>query len=212
MSSLTDLSVKDFLSLTASDAPAPGGGSVSALAGALAASLAAMVAHLSVGEKYADVCGEMRCAAEEADILRKELEGCVQKDTDSFSQYMAALKLPKDTEENIAHRRAAMQDGLKYAASVPMETAETALKIFRLSRLVAEKGNRNALSDGLVSAMLARTAVLGALLNVRINLAGVKDEDFVKEMTLRAESAKEQAVREEKAVLRLAELSDDFAQ
>lgn len=184
---LTDLSVKEFLEETASSSPAPGGGSVSALAGALSAALAAMVARLTEGEKYAAVRGEMRRIAAEAEKLKGALSECVQKDTDGFSEYMAALKLPKDTEKNIALRRAAMQNGLKKAALVPLETAHTAAEIFPLAAAAAKQGNPNALSDALVAALLAKAAVCGALLNVRVNLAAVEDGAFTEKIAAQIE-------------------------
>lgn len=208
--SLTDLSVKDFLAETASSSPSTGGGCVSALAGALSAALSAMVANLTDGKKYGDVCGEMRQIAEKAAALKDKLAASVQKDADSFSEYMAALKLPKDTEENIALRRAAMQRGLKNAALVPLETAERALEIFPLAAAVVKRGNQNALSDGLVSAMLAKTAVYGALFNVRINLGGIKDAAFAEEIFAKTDEIKKQAEESEREILRSAELSAAF--
>ena len=209
MTDLKDLSVEQFVAVTASDAPAPGGGSVSALAAGLGAALAEMVANLTIGkEKYVDVDSQMRQAAQQATQLRTELTAAIQKDTESFTAYMTALKLPKDTEEQKAARRQAMQDGLKEAALVPLEVAKTAVKIFPVAKLVVEKGNPNAVTDGLVAAMMARSAVLGALLNVKINLGSIKDETFVADLAAQVKQLEETAVALEKQVLTCSELTD----
>lgn len=207
---LTELSVEQFLAETASSSPAPGGGSVSALAGALAAALAGMVANLTQGEKFADREKRMQTAAAEAQELCKELKESVQKDTESFDGYMAALRLPKDTQEQKESRRQAMQEALKQAAQVPLETAERAARVFPLARLALEEGNPNAESDALVSAMLARTAVLGALFNVSINLGGIKDESFCQKMRKRVQELRRYAEEQEKELLSLSPLGKEF--
>lgn len=210
MSALTEHSVTEFVALTASDAPAPGGGSVSALAGALAAALVSMVASLTGGEKFADVARQMQEIAAKAQAISQRLEAAVQRDTDSFNEYMAALRLPKSSEAEAAARRAAMQAGLQHAALVPLETAETACEIFPLAAQAVAHGNPNAQSDGLVAAMLARTAVLGAVLNVRINLGGIRSESFRSEAAARADACVRRAAEGEAAILRLSKLSADI--
>lgn len=207
---LTELSVEQFLAETASSSPAPGGGSVSALAGALAAALVGMVANLTQGEKFADREKRMQTAAADAQELCKELKESVQKDTESFDGYMAALRLPKDTQEQKESRRQAMQEALKQAAQVPLETAERAARVFPLARLALEEGNPNAESDALVSAMLARTAVLGALFNVSINLGGIKDESFCQKMRKRVQELRRYAEEQEKELLSLSPLGKEF--
>ena len=209
MSRLTEGSVREFLATTGSAAPAPGGGSVSALAGALSAALAEMVANLTQGEKYASVAANMRSLAEEARALRESLTEGVEKDTECFTSYMEALRMPKDTEEERAARRRAMQEGLKIAAMVPLQTAETAMKIFSLSERAVRSGNPNARSDGLVSAILARSAVLGAVLNVRINLDGIADEGVRTEMREKADRLVREALARETEILHLAAISED---
>lgn len=207
---LTEMRVEEFLKETASSSPAPGGGSVSALAGALAAALAGMVANLSQGKKFVETEELMAETAANAAAMRARLEECVQKDTDGFELYMQALRLPKETEEQKAHRRTEMQAALKAAAAIPMETAETAAKIFPLAEKVLRLGNANAASDALVSVMLARTAVFGALLNVKINLESIRDELFVQEMAARAEKLSREAWEQERNVLSLSPLGKDF--
>lgn len=209
MADLKNLSVEEFVSVTASDAPAPGGGSVAALAGALGAALAEMVTNLTIGkEKYADVEAEMKELSAKAAEVRNELIEGIQKDTESFNQYMAALKLPKGTDEEKAVRREAMQNGLKAAAKVPLEVAETAAKIFPIAEVVVKRGNSNAVTDGLVAAMMARTAVIGALFNVKINLGSIKDEAFVAELAAKVAELEKLAVESEMAILKASELGE----
>ena len=194
---LKDMSVAAFVDLTASDAPAPGGGSVSALFGALSAALTGMVA-------------EMREIATAAEALKKELVEEIDRDSDSFNEFMAAMALPKDTDEEKAARKAAMQNGLKSAAKVPCHVAETAARIFPLAKAVVERGNTNAVTDGLVAAMAARTAVIGAGLNVKINLSSIEDEDFVAEYSARVAALEEQAIAAEREIFALSELTREI--
>lgn len=211
MVNLKDLTVEQFIDVTASDAPAPGGGSVAALAGGLGVALAEMVANLTIGKaKYAEVEDEMKALAAAASEIRQELTAAIQKDTESFNLYMAALKLPKETDEEKAVRRDAMQNGLKEAAKVPFAVAETAVKIFPIAKTVVAKGNTNAVTDGLVAAMMTRTAVLGALLNVKINLGSIKDEEFVAELAKRVAELEKLAVESEQEILKSSELSNTF--
>jgi formiminotetrahydrofolate cyclodeaminase len=209
MGDLKDLSVEEFAALTASAAPVPGGGSVAALAGALSAALAEMVASLTVGrEKYVSVETEMEQLLEAGGALRRELIEGIRKDSQSFGGYMAALKLPRETEEEKELRRKAMQEGLKEASCAPLAIAEAAAKIFPIARAVVEKGNSAAISDGLISAMLARTAVLAALLNVKINLGSIRDEEYVRETAERVRKLEQQAISGEAEILGLSKLSD----
>jgi len=211
MADLKNLSVEEFAAVTASDAPAPGGGSVSALAGALGAALAEMVANLTVGKaKYAEVEGEMKELSAKGAEIRSELIAGIQKDTESFTMYMNALGMPKDTDEQKAVRREAMQNGLKEAAKVPLEVAETAAKIFPIAEAVVKRGNTNAVTDGLVASMMARTAVIGALFNVKINLGSIKDEAFVADMAAKVKALEELAITSEQAILKACELSNEL--
>lgn len=211
MADLKTLTVEQFAEITGSDAPAPGGGSVAALAGGLGAALAEMVANLTVGKaKYSDVDEEMQALSAKGAELRKELIDAIQKDTESFTLYMNALAMPKDTDVQKAARREAMQNGLKEAAKVPLEVAETAAKIFPVAEAVVARGNANAVTDGLVAAMLTRTAVLSALLNVKINLGSIKDEAFVTDMSARVSALEELAVSSEKKILKLSGLTSSL--
>ena len=209
MTELKDLTIEEFAKVTASDAPAPGGGSVAAAAGSLAAALAEMVANLTIGkEKYAEAENEMRELAEKGQAIREKLIADIQRDSSSFNLYMAALRMPKDTEEEKAARREAMQRGLKEA--VPLSVAETASEIFPLAEAAVARGNANAVTDGLVSAMMARTAVLSALLNVKINLNSIKDEAFRADMEKQVKGLEKTASEYEAKILKSSELSPEI--
>ncbi|MBE5905366.1 MAG: cyclodeaminase/cyclohydrolase family protein [Lachnospiraceae bacterium] len=201
---MKDMTLEAFCALTESNEPAPGGGSVAALAGALAAALAGMVANLTMGrEKYADVEDEMKVMEASASALSKELLDGILKDSESFNVYMDALKLPKGTDEEKAARREAMQEGLKAAAIVPLENAKLAYEAMDYAELAVKKGNQNAVTDGKTAMMMARTAVLAAGYNVKINLESIKDEEFVAKMRTEIENIEENAIRREKELLGL---------
>ena len=199
---MQDMNVRALLELTASDAPAPGGGAIAALSGAFGAALAAMVGSLTLGKKgYESVQEEM---AEKANALAQKLLSAMDEDANSFNGYMAALKMPKDTVDEKAARRAAMQESLKSASLVPLNTAKTAAEIFPLAEAAVKSGNKNAVTDGLVAAMMARTAVLGALMNVKINLGSIKDEAFVSELRETCAALQAEALAAEQRILDLA--------
>ena len=194
---LVDLTIKEFLAETASNAPVPGGGSISALNGAIATALTEMVANLTIGKKkYADVEGQMKTIATEAALIRD-----IDRDSEAYDRVFAAFKLPKETEEQIAERARAIEDATKEAAIVPMQVAEEIASVMETVIYVAHKGNRNAVTDACVAMMTARTCVLGALLNVRINLASIKDEAFVKQMKVKADHLESEAIRIETKLL-----------
>ncbi len=179
---LTTLKVQDFVNELASDSPAPGGGSVAALCGALGGALAAMVANLTVGkDKYRESWEAMEKVQRKAPELYKEFLGLIQEDTRAFNTYMSALKMPKETEEEKSARREQMQLGLKEAAAVPLRTLRACKALGDLALPVVEKGNPNAITDGGTAGLLALAAGKAAAYNIRINLGGIKDEDFVAE-------------------------------
>lgn len=199
---LTELTIKEFIQKVLSNDPVPGGGSVSALNGALAASLAAMVANLTVGrKKYVEVNDIMEELAARFEKLSGELLADVDRDSEAYDRVFSAFKLPKETEEEKAARSEAIQRETKYAAQVPMEVARAVHAVLPMIETVARKGNSNAVTDACVSMMCARTAILGALLNVRINLTSIKDESFVKEMAEEADRIEQSAVAAEQKVL-----------
>lgn len=199
---LADLKITEFLDETASDSPVPGGGSVAALSGALAASLAGMVAGLTVGRKgFEGVEQKMKSIREKAEALRSKLVEDIQSDSDAYNQVMAAYKLPKQTEAEKIERSKAIQAGLKRAAQVPLQVAKDSLQILGLAETVVTEGNPNAVTDGAVSAMLARTAGLAALYNVRINLSSIKDKEFVEETSKEVKRLEEDILQREKQIL-----------
>lgn len=192
---MKNMTVEQFAMQTASNEPVPGGGSISALAGALAAALTEMVAGLTIGKKkYAEVEEEMKKAVAPMHEICEHLLDDIKRDSESFDLYMQALILPKETEEEKAARTKAMQDGLKAAVAVPLSVAKRAYEVMPYAEVMVTKGNKTAVTDALVATMMARTAVLGALFNVKINLESIKDEAFVEE------TAKEVAVIEKNAL------------
>ena len=192
----------DFLQKTASGTPVPGGGSVSALSAALGAGLTEMVANLTIAKKgYEAVENEMKQIAETVQNLREKLVTEVDKDSNAYNDVLAAFKLPKTTEAEKEQRTQAIQDAMKNAARVPLGVANDALQVMDQAEKVIINGNRNAVSDGAVGAMMARTAVLGALFNVKINLASVKDQAFVEEMMQQVNKLESRVQEREKEIL-----------
>jgi glutamate formiminotransferase/formiminotetrahydrofolate cyclodeaminase len=168
-----------FADSVASSSPAPGGGTVSAAAGSLAAALTAMVCRLTIGKKkYVEVQAEMESVLTEAEGLRAKLTGLADTDAAAFDRLMAARKLPKDTESEIAARNKAIDEATRYAAQVPLEVMRASQRVGELAEVCATKGNVNAVSDAGVAAQMANSAMIGAGLNVQINLAGFPDEAY----------------------------------
>lgn len=166
----------EFIDSVASDRPTPGGGSVAALAGSLAAALGAMVAGLTLGrKKYADVAGRANEARRTLESARGELLRLVEEDSRAFEAMMAARKMPEGNEKEAATRARALAEATDRAIEVPLATARAAAGLMEELQFVAEKGNVNAVSDAGVGALLARAAVHGAAYNVRINLSGHPD-------------------------------------
>jgi formiminotetrahydrofolate cyclodeaminase len=173
----------------ASSSPTPGGGSVAALSGALGAALVSMVCNLTIGKKkYADVEDEMKATLCESESLRLELAQLVDEDANAFDRVMAAMKLPKDTDEEKEARKVALEAALVDAASVPMAVMGKAVDVIGLAERAADKGNTNAVSDAGVAALMARSGAQAARLNVLINLGGIRREehkDFVEQARAR---------------------------
>lgn len=180
---LVDMKVTAFLDELKSDSPAPGGGSISALAGALGAGLSMMVSGLTEGNaKY-------ESAQSELVLLKPQLEGCIQRlttcvdeDTAMFNKVMDAYRLPKSTDEEKAQRSAAIQLALKGAAELPLEVANLCKNVLVLSKRMLQIGNTNAASDAAVAGQMAHAGMWGAIYNVRINLGTIKDTVFVEDM------------------------------
>ena len=199
---LTNQKITDFLEKTAAGTAVPGGGSVSALSAALGAGLAEMVANLTIAKKgYEAVESEMREMAEKLQNLREKLVTEVDKDSNAYQGVLAAFKLPQNTEAEKEQRAAAIQEAMKNAARVPLGVACDALQVMELAEKAIRNGNRNAVSDGAVGTMMARTAALGALFNVKINLASVKDEAFVEDMMREVNKLESRVHEREKEIL-----------
>jgi glutamate formiminotransferase/formiminotetrahydrofolate cyclodeaminase len=176
---LMSMTAKDFVDEVSSESPAPGGGSVAALAGSLCAALSAMVANLTVGKAgYEKVWEDMSGLAEKGQLIKDRLIKAVDEDTNAFNDLMEAMRLPKATPEQKAAREAAMEEGYKKAAAVPLQTAKTCLEAMEISFTAAQKGNANSASDAGVAALMAKAGVEGAVLNVLINLGSIKDQGF----------------------------------
>jgi glutamate formiminotransferase len=177
--SLAKMNLREFCNETLSDSPAPGGGSVAALMGALGASLGGMVANLSAGKRgWDDKLEYFSDWAVKAQQLKDELLLLVDEDTAAFNKVMDAFALPKGAAEEKAARAAAIEQATKYTAEVPLKVMETALKSYELLAEMAQRGNPASVSDVGVGALATRACIEGAALNVRINLAQLKDEKF----------------------------------
>ena len=199
---LADLTIKDFLQQLASQVPVPGGGSAAALSAAIGASLSQMVANLTIGRKgFEEVEAWMKAVAKLAEEYRDKLVKDIDRDAQAYTEVMAAYKLPKNTDKEKDRRDQAIQEGLKNAALVPLSVAEDALKIMDLAGKVIKEGNKNAVTDGAVAAMTARTAVLAALYNVKINLSAIKDTTFEERVAREVRRMEDEVKHKEKAIL-----------
>ena len=199
---LVRMDLKAFADETASESPAPGGGSISAYMGALGAALGTMVANLSSHKRgWDDRWKEFSDWAVKGQAVMKELVGLVDEDTAAFDRIMAAFGMPKGSEEEKAVRAQAIEDATLYASQVPLRTMKASFKVFELARAMAAEGNPNSVSDAGVGALAARSAVLGACLNVKINAVGLKDKAKAAELIAEAESLAAKAVQEEKGIL-----------
>ena len=199
---LADLTVKDFLDKVACSDPVPGGGSIAALNGALASALTTMVARLTVGKKGYEVSEELMHHAQTITLrLLDEFIALIDKDSEAYNEVFACFKLPKATDEEKAARSAAIQEATKKAARIPLEVARKALDMMTIIADVVHLGNRNAVTDACVAMRSARSAVLGALLNVRINLGSLKDREFVLQLQTEADKIEQAACQKEKEIL-----------
>jgi glutamate formiminotransferase / formiminotetrahydrofolate cyclodeaminase len=199
---LLGLSLGDFADETASESPAPGGGSIAAYVGALGVSLAAMVANLSSHKKgWDDRWEEFSHWAEKGQEYKKQLVELVDADTRAFDGIMHAFGLPKSTEEEKRQRHAAIQHATKKAIEVPFEVMRLSLESMKTIKAMAQTGNPNSVSDAGVGALCARAAVLGAFLNVKINSKSYEDKAFTAEMISRGQEMEKQAIQQEQEIL-----------
>jgi glutamate formiminotransferase / formiminotetrahydrofolate cyclodeaminase len=201
---LVDMTCSAFADETASESPAPGGGSVSAYLGALGAALATMVANLSSHKAgWDDRWQEFSDWAVKGQTIKDELLALVDEDTDAFNRVMTAFGMPKSSAEEKAARASGIQAATMYATEVPFRTMEHAYGAFEIIEAMAEQGNPNSVTDAGVGALCARSAVLGAFLNVKINAAGLKDREFAESIVARGSEIERRAIEAEARVLRL---------
>ncbi|OON87070.1 cyclodeaminase/cyclohydrolase family protein [Pyramidobacter sp. C12-8] len=179
---LHEMTLPAFVTELASNSPAPGGGSIAALGGALAAGLVSMVGELTRGrEKYAAVQADMDALCAKGKKYAETLLKLIDEDTAAFNDFMAAMKLPKDTDEQKAARKAAMQEAAKGTVEVPLRTLNLCAEVANLALVAVREGNVNAVSDAGTAGQFARAAGTCAAYNVRINLLGIKDEAYAAE-------------------------------
>lgn len=201
---LISMNLRAFANETASESPAPGGGSISAYVGALGISLAAMVANLSSHKKGWDEKWEVFSVhAEKAQKIKDTLLNLVDADTNAFNEIMQAFALPKSTETEKSHRKKAIQDATLNAINIPFKVMEYSLQSMHTIKAMAEIGNPNSISDAGVGALCARTAVLGAFLNVKINAGGLTDKTLATEKITAAQKIADEAERMESAILQI---------
>jgi glutamate formiminotransferase/formiminotetrahydrofolate cyclodeaminase len=201
---LLNLNLREFANETASESPAPGGGSISAYVGSLGISLAAMVANLSSHKRgWDDRWEEFSDWAEQAQTLKDQLLKLVDEDTNSFNAIMDAMRLPKGTAEEKATRSKAIQNATRYAIEVPLKVMETSMQTYPIIKAMAEIGNPNSVTDAGVGALCVRAAVHGAFLNVKINTGGLKDKKFVAEVLKKGKVMIQKADKLEKEILKI---------
>jgi formiminotetrahydrofolate cyclodeaminase len=182
---LVKLSVEEFSQVLGSNSPAPGGGSVAALSGSLGADLVSMVCNLSIGkEDYESFRNELTETLEKSQALSKSLLKRVDLDTEAFNGVMAAFKMANETESEKELRKEAIQIGFKEAVQSPAEIARECLEVLQLAENLIGKSNANALSDLGVASQQAYAGLEGAIMNVKINIPSIKDEDFIAEYSL----------------------------
>jgi len=201
---LVSMSVEGFADETSSESPAPGGGSISATMGALGISLAAMVANLSSHKPgWDDRWEEFSQWAEAAQALKSELLWLVDEDTRSFNLIMDAFSLPKSNDEEKAVRTAAIQDATRYAIEVPFRVMKRSFESMEIIKAMAETGNPNSVTDAGVGALAARSAVMGAFLNVKINASGLQDKVYVEKVLSEGAIIQENAMLMEAEILQI---------
>ena len=201
---LIDMTLTEFADETASESPAPGGGSISAYVGSLGISLATMVANLSAHKRgWDDRWEEFSDFADQGQILKDELLRLVDEDTNSFNKIMEAMRLPKGSEAEQSTRKEAMDSATKYAILIPFKVMETSLKSMAIIQQMAEIGNPNSVTDAGVGALCARTAVIGAFLNVKINCKDFDDTEFVTDILAKGEAIMAEAIAKETEILKI---------
>ncbi len=201
---LISMSLKDFADETASESPAPGGGSISAYIGSLGISLATMVANLSSHKSgWDDRWEEFSTWAEKGQLIKDQLLKMVDEDTNAFNKIMNAFGLPKSSEEEKKARTEAIQSATKYATEVPFKIMELSFASIEIIKAMASTGNPNSVSDAGVGALCARSAVMGAYLNVKINAGGLNDKAFVEDILKKGKAIQDSALKAEAEILEI---------
>jgi glutamate formiminotransferase/formiminotetrahydrofolate cyclodeaminase len=203
-SKLISMSLHDFADETASESPAPGGGSISAYVGALGISLATMVANLSSHKKgWDERWSAFSGWADKGQQYKNELIHLVDADTKAFNQIMAAMSLSKSTDAEKEVRKQAIQEATKFAIEVPFRVMQLAYESMTIIKAMAEIGNPNSVSDAGVGAVCARSAVMGAFMNVRINAAGYDDKVFVEDIVSKGKEIENKTIALEAEILKI---------
>ena len=203
-SKLVNMTLTDFADETASESPAPGGGSISAYVGSLGISLATMVANLSSHKKgWDERWEEFSVWAEKGQKIKDELTKLVDLDTAAFNKIMSAFGLPKGTDEEKTARKQAIQDATKYAIEVPFKVMQLSYDSLSIIKAMAEIGNPNSVSDAGVGALCARSAVMGAFMNVRINASGYDDKAFVNDIIAKGKDLENKTIALETEILKI---------
>ncbi|MHB9056730.1 MAG: glutamate formimidoyltransferase [Paludibacteraceae bacterium] len=201
---LADMTIKEFVNETASESPAPGGGSVSACMGALGVSLGMMTANISAHKRgWDERWEEFSDWAEKGKVLQKRLLKLIDEDTNAYKLVMAAYGLPKDSEEEKQKRAKAIQNAMKHAIEIPFRVMSISCEAMDIVKKMTETGNPNSVSDAGVGALALRSAVFGAGLNVRINASGLNDKEYAAYMIAKAEELEQKAEKSEKEILEI---------
>ena len=199
---LVQMKVADFIDEVSRESPAPGGGSIAALAGSLGASLASMVSNLTANKRGSEqVDAILEEAAEKAQQIKFKLAAAIDEDTNAFNAYMEARRLPSKTPEEKKKKFEAEQEGLKQAVKVPLNTAKQSLEALKVAQTVVKYGNPNSITDVGVGALMAYNGVKGGIFNVLINLGQIQDPDYVDEMRKTCETLEREAVKLRDAVI-----------
>jgi formiminotetrahydrofolate cyclodeaminase len=206
-----DLTVKDFIAELASNSPAPGGGSTAAFAASLGSALSSMVFNLTVGKKaFNELSDEIKelivKELKEAQESKEEFLSLMDKDTEAFMILMASFKLPKETEDEKSVRSSKIQEAYKGATEVPLEMAVKAYKIYDYIMTACTYGNKNAISDAGVAALMTQSSIEAAVLNVRINLSSIKDEDYKQRVKKQCEELVANGAKKKEEILSIVDL------
>ena len=207
---LQNLALKDFIDELGSKSPAPGGGSIAALSASLASALASMVFNLTIGKKeYMEYDESLKEKVDdsfnEVNLYKVEFLELMERDTNAFLSLMEAFKMPKTTEDEIRSRKEKLAEGNRAALEIPLQVAEKAYKIYDHIYTAVQYGNKNAVSDAGVAASLVETAIEGAILNVKINIMGLKDEERKEELKNKCKYLLENSKKKKEEIMRIIE-------